>query len=133
MEVKIDKESKEFTVTAKTDFYRFLDENFTEICIAIERKGKILKELANMVDKDANAMDKYQKIMWSIQNPMKVLTELQKQLGLSNEATLFLAQVPFDLESFNIDKNIKKLLDYYQKNTAPICDLNSDILDLLNK
>ena len=57
MKVSVETKKGTSVLSVKADFIEVLDKNFAAICEAIANKGKVIKELVNLFEKEDNSLD----------------------------------------------------------------------------
>ena len=104
----------------KTDFNEVLDENFAAICEAIANKGKAIKELTSVFEKEDNSLDNIIQIMTTSRGENVAKNALSKELGISPQTAQYLLDMSLEnLTALNA-KKLKKLLDDYRTNISKL-------------
>lgn len=104
----------------KTDFNEVLDENFAAICEAISNKGKAIKELTNLFEKEYNSLDNIIQIMTTSRGENAAKNALSEELGISPQTAQYLLDLSLeDLTALNA-KKLKKMLDDYRTNISKL-------------
>ena len=104
----------------KTDFNEVLDENFAAICEAIANKGKAIKELVNLFEKDENILDNIIQIITTSRGENAAKNALSKELGISPQNAQYLLDMSLEnLTALNV-KKLKKMLDDYRTNISKL-------------
>lgn len=104
----------------KTDFYEVLDDNFDAICEAIADKGKAIKELTSLFEKEDNSLDAIIQIMTNSRGENAASQALRDELGLSQMTAQYLLDMSLEgLTALNA-KNLKKMLDDYNANISKL-------------
>lgn len=104
----------------KTDFNEVLDENFAAICEAISNKGKAIKELTNLFEKEDNSLDNIIQIMTTSRGENAAKNALSKGLGISPQTAQYLLDMSLEnLTALNA-KKLKKMLDDYRTNISKL-------------
>ena len=104
----------------KTDFNEVLDENFAAICEAIANKGKAIKELTSVFEKEDNSLDAIIQIMTNSRGENAAKNALSKELGISPQNAQYLLDMSLEnLTALNV-KKLKKMLDDYQANISKL-------------
>ena len=123
METTIKNKGGKSTLTITGDFYKILDENFTEICEAITNKVKTLNELKALFNTDRQVTDTIIQIIMKSSDPEAAALKLQEELSLSKMASYYLLNLSLSsLGSLNAEGIAKKLKDY-KKQIAAICSV----------
>ena len=104
----------------KIDFNEVLDKNFAAICEAIASKGKILKELVTLFEKEGECLDTIIQIMTTSRNDNAAKNTLSEELGISLQTAQYLLDMPLeDHTALNATK-LKKMLDEYKTNISKL-------------
>ena len=121
MEMKVlTKKNGKSVLSFKTDFNEVLEENFAAICEAIANKGKAIKELVNLFEKDENSLDNIIQIMTTSRGEKAAKNALSKELGISPQTAQYLLDMSLEnLTALNA-KKLKKMLDDYRTNISKL-------------
>ena len=121
MEMKVlTKKNGKSVLSFKTDFNEVLEENFAAICEAIANKGKAIKELVNLFEKDENILDNIIQIMTTSRGENAAKNALSKELGISPQTAQYLLDMSLEnLTALNV-KKLKKMLDDYRTNISKL-------------
>lgn len=120
MEMKVLTKNGKSVLSFKTDFNEVLDENFAAICEAIANKGKAIKELVNLFEKDENILDNIIQIMTTSRGENAAKNALSKELGISPQTAQYLLDMSLEnLTALNV-KKLKKMLDDYRTNISKL-------------
>lgn len=120
MEMKVLTKNGKSVLSFKTDFNEVLDENFAAICEAIANKGKAIKELVNLFEKDENILDNIIQIMTTSKGENAAKNALSKELGISPQTAQYLLDMSLEnLTALNV-KKLKKMLDDYRTNISKL-------------
>ena len=114
------KKNGKSVLSFKTDFNEVLEENFAAICEAIANKGKAIKELVNLFEKDENILDNIIQIMTTSRGENAAKNALSKELGISPQNAQYLLDMSLEnLTALNV-KKLKKMLDDYKANISKL-------------
>ena len=120
MEVNVVTKNGVSALSFKTDFNEVLDKNFAAICEAIANKGKALKELVTLFEKEGECLDTIIQIMTTSRNDNAAKNTLSEELGISLQTAFFLFDMPLaDFTALNA-KKLKKMLDEYKTNISKL-------------
>ena len=120
MEMKVLTKNGKSVLSFKTDFNEVLDENFAAICEAIANKGKAIKELVNLFEKDENILDNIIQIITTSRGKNAAKNALSKELGISPQNAQYLLDMSLEnLTALNV-KKLKKMLDDYRTNISKL-------------
>ena len=120
MEMKVLTKNGKYVLSFKTDFNEVLDENFAAICEAIANKGKAIKELTSVFEKEDNSLDNIIQIMTTSRGENAAKNVLSKELGISSQNAQYLLDMSLEnLTALNV-KKLKKMLDDYQTNISKL-------------
>lgn len=120
MKMKIVTKNGASVLSFKTDFKEVLDENFAAICDAIANKGKVIKELVNLFEKEDNSLDTIIQTMTNSTGEDAAMDSLSKELGLSQMTAQYLLDMSLEnLTTLNA-KEVKKMLDDYKVNIGKL-------------
>ena len=120
MEMKVLTKNGKSVLSFKTDFNEVLDENFAAICEAIANKGKAIKELVNLFEKDENILDNIIQIITTSRGENAAKNALSKELGISPQNAQYLLDMSLEnLTALNV-KKLKKMLDDYRTNISKL-------------
>ena len=93
-----------------------LDENFAAICEVIANKGKAIKELTNVFEKEDNSLHTIIQIMTTSIGENAAKHSLSEELGISSQTAQYLLDMSLEkLTALNAEK-VKKMLDDYKAN-----------------
>ena len=107
-------------LSLKTDFNEVLEENFAAICEAIANKGKALKELVTLFEKEGECLDTIIQIMTTSRDDNAAKNALSKKLGINLQTAFYLLDMPLeDFTALNA-KNLKKMLNDYRTNISKL-------------
>jgi DNA gyrase/topoisomerase IV subunit A len=120
MEMKVLTKNGKSVLSFKTDFNEVLDENFAAICEAIANKGKAIKELTSVFEKEDNSLDNIIQIMTTSRGENAAKNALSKELGISPQNAQYLLDMSLEnLTALNV-KKLKKMLDDYRTNISKL-------------
>ncbi|MBR5656023.1 MAG: hypothetical protein IKW98_04990 [Prevotella sp.] len=120
MEVNVVTKNGVSALSVKADFYEVLDENFTAICEAISNRGKAIKELTSVFEKEDNSLDTIIQIMTTSIGENAAKNALSEKLGISPQTAQYLLVMSLeDLTTLNV-KKLKKMLDDYRTNISKL-------------
>ena len=120
MEMKVLTKNGKSVLSFKTDFNEVLDENFAAICEAIANKGKAIKELTSIFEKEDNSLDNIIQIMTASRGENAAKNALSKELGISPQTAQYLLDMSLEnLTALNV-KKLKKMLDDYRTNISKL-------------
>lgn len=120
MEMKVLTKNGKSVLSFKTDFNEVLDENFAAICEAIANKGKAIKELVNLFEKDENSLDNIIQIMTTSRGENAAKNALSKKLGIRSQTAQYLLDMSLENLTVLNAKKLKKLLDDYRTNISKL-------------
>ena len=101
-------------LSLKTDFNEVLDENFTAVCEAIANKGKVLKELVGLFEKESNCIEKLLSIVRSANGDEKAAQLLSEKLHISCNSAQYILNMSLDsLLSLNA-KDLEEMFEDYK-------------------
>ena len=120
MEMKVLNINGKSVLSFKTDFNEVLDENFAAICEAIANKGKAIKELTSIFEKEDNSLDNIIQIMTTSRGENAAKNALSEELGISPQTAQYLLDM--SLENFTAlnAKKLKKMLVDYRTNISKL-------------
>ena len=120
MKVNVVTKNGASVLSVKTDFNEVLDENFAAICEAIANKGKAIKELTSIFEKEDNSLDNIIQIMTTSRGENAAKNALSEKLGISPQTAQYLLVMSLeDLTTLNV-KKLKKMLDDYKANISKL-------------
>lgn len=120
MEVNVVTKNGASVLSFKTDFNKVLEENFAAICEAIANKGKAIKELTSVFEKEDNSLDNIIQIMTTSRGENAAKNALSKGLGISPQTAQYLLDMSLEnLTALNA-KKLKKMLDDYRTNISKL-------------
>ena len=120
MEMKVLTKNGKSVLSFKTDFNEVLDENFAAICEAIANKGKAIKELTSVFEKEANSLDNIIQIMTTSRGENAAKNALSKKLGIRSQTAQYLLDMSLENLTVLNAKKLKKLLDDYRTNISKL-------------
>ena len=104
----------------ETDFNDVLDDNFDAICDALANKGKVLKELVTLFEKEGDSLDTIIQIMTNSRGENAALHSLSEKLEMSQVTAHYLLNMPLEKLSSLNTKKLKKMLDDYKANIGKL-------------
>ena len=120
MEMKVLTKNGKSVLSFKTDFNEVLEENFAAICEAIANKGKAIKELTSVFEKEDNSLDNIIQIMTTSRGENAAKNALSKKLGIRSQTAQYLLDMSLEnLTALNV-KKLKKMLDDYRTNISKL-------------
>lgn len=115
MTVKVKKENGVQTLIVKKNFNEVLDNNFDEIIEAIADKGKVLKELLALYEKDPKITDKiFQTIRQSL-TPDDASDNLRIDHSMSKRLARYIIDLPLSTLTALSVQEIREQLAYYSQ------------------
>jgi len=120
MNTKIKNNGGESTLTLGLDFNHILDENFAEVCKAIESKGFFLKEMVKLFIENPKVTDEIIQILMKSDDRKEAETKLCERFSISEiTAHRILSMSLSDLTGLTVDR-LKSELDKYMACVANI-------------
>lgn len=120
MKVNVVNKNGMSTLSVKADFYKVLDKNLAAICEIIAYKGKVLKELVTLFEKDSDSLDAIIQIIISSRGEIAARHSLSEKLGINLITAQYLLDMSLEsLTALNAEK-VKKMLDNYKANVSKL-------------
>ena len=114
MEIKVLTKNGMSILLVKADFNEMLDKNFTEVCEAIANKGKVLKELVRLFEKESDCIEKILSIVRCANGEEKATQFLSEKLHISYNSAQYILNMPIDcLLSLNV-KILQEMFEDYK-------------------
>lgn len=114
MEIKVLTKNGMSILLVKADFNEVLDKNFTEVCEAIANKGKVLKELVRLFEKESDCIEKILSIVRCANGEEKATQFLSEELHISYNSAQYILNMPLDcLLSLNV-KILQEMFEDYK-------------------
>ena len=120
MKVNIVTKNGASVLSVKIDFNDVLDENFAAICEAITNKGRVLKELVTLFEKEGDSLDAIIQIISTSIGEIAAKHSLSEKLGINPQTAQYLLDMPLEnLTALNA-KKLKKMLYEYRTNISKL-------------
>lgn len=114
MEIKVLAKNGKSILSVKADLTEVLDKNFAAICDAIANKGKVLKELVGLFEKESNCIEKLLSIMRSANGDEKAAQLISEKLHISCNSAQYILNMSLDsLLSLNV-KDLEDMFEDYK-------------------
>lgn len=114
MEIKVLAKNGMSFLLVKADFNDVLDKNFTEVCEAIANKGKVLKELVRLFEKESDCIEKILSIVRSANGEEKATQFLSEELHISYNSAQYILNMPLDNLLFLNVKILEEMFEDYK-------------------
>ena len=110
----------ESTLTVELDFNQILDDNFAEVCKAVESKGFFLKEMVKLFIENPRVIDEIIQLLMKIDDRKEAAKRLCERFGISGiTAHRILGMSLSDLTGLTAN-NLKSELENYMACVANI-------------
>lgn len=110
----------ESTLTVELDFNQIFDENFAEICKAIELKGFFLKEMFKLFKEKPNVVEGIVRILTSSDSSKDAEIDLCNGFGISEITANYILNMPLSKLTSMTQTSLKSELDKYMACVANI-------------
>lgn len=110
----------ESTLTLKLDFNQILDDNFAEVCKAIEIKGFFLREMLKLINEKPNVVEGIVRILTNSDSSKDAEEGLCKNFGISEITAIYILNTPLSKLTSLTQTNIKSELEKYMACVANI-------------
>jgi len=120
MKATITNKDGEPTLTLQVDFNQILDDNFAEVCKAIELKGFFLREMFKLINEKPNVVEGIVRILTNSDSSKDAEEGLCKESGISEKTANYILNMPLSKLTSLTQTNIKSELEKYMACVANI-------------
>ena len=120
MNANITNTTSETTLTINVDFNQILDDNFAEVCKAIELKGFFLREMFKLINEKPNVVEGIVRILTNSDSSKDAEEGLCKESGISEITANYILNMPLSKLTSLTQTSIKSELEKYMACVANI-------------
>ena len=110
----------ELTLMLEVDFNQILDDNFAEVCKAIELKGFFLREMFKLINEKPNVVEGIVRILTNSDSSKGAEENLCKEFGISEITANYILNMPLSKLTSLTQTTLKSELENYMACVANI-------------